>query len=111
MIDIRHPSQGIESESQQMRTLDVPYFNLPVTPNTLDHALVNQFDTLLTEYAERPIIAHCQSGNRAGLLWAVWLKERGESSATANAVVSSIVTKAPVRKMIQEYSACTEVAH
>ncbi len=104
VIDLRHPSEGIDPEAQNMRALGVSYFNLPVTPNTLNSELVNKFDTLLTEHTGHPIVVHCQSGNRAGLLWAALLKERGESSAAANAAVADIVTKAGIRKVIQAYT-------
>jgi len=36
---------------------------------------VEQFDRLMSG-AERPMLAHCSSGNRVAGLWAVWLAER-----------------------------------
>lgn len=104
VIDLRRAEEGVDTEAAQMRSLGVPYFNLPVTLDTLDQGMVSQFDTLLSEHSGRPIIVHCQSGNRAGLLWAALQKSRGMTSAEANSTVSDIVTKPGVRKAIQEYT-------
>lgn len=105
VIDLRHPDEGIDLESAQMQSLNVPYYNLPVRPNTFDQTTVNQFAELLDEHSGRPIIVHCQSGNRAGLLWAALLKERGMSSANASSAVAAIVTKPVIHQAIQQYKA------
>lgn len=103
VIDLRHPAEGIDAESEQMRSLSVPYYNLPVSPNTFDQTTVDQLDELLDKYSGRQIIVHCQSGNRAGLLWAALLKERGMSSADASTAVSGIVTKPGIHQAIEQY--------
>lgn len=105
VIDLRHPDEGIEPESEQMRSLDAPYYNLPVRPSTFDRTTVSQFAELLDEHSGRQIIVHCQSGNRAGLLWAALLKERGMSAVDASSAVSAIVTKPAVHQLIQQYEA------
>lgn len=105
VIDLRHPDEGIDLESEQMRSLSVPYYNLPIRPNTFDRTTVNQFAELLDAHSGRSIIVHCQSGNRAGLLWAALLKERGMSAANASSAVSDIVTKPAVHQLIQQYEA------
>lgn len=105
VIDLRHPDEGIDLESEQMRSLNVPYYNLPISPSTLDRTTVNQFAALLDEYSGRPIVVHCQSGNRAGLLWAALLKERGMSAVDASSAVYDIVTKPAVHQAIQQYEA------
>ncbi|NNF79047.1 MAG: hypothetical protein HKN05_13545 [Rhizobiales bacterium] len=105
VIDLRHPKEGIEAEAELMRSLEVPYFNLPIGPGSFNRTTVNQLDALLTEHAARPIVIHCASGNRAGLLWAALLKERGTSSSAATAAVSGIVTMPQINQAIENYNA------
>jgi uncharacterized protein (TIGR01244 family) len=48
------------------------YTNVEVTPDTLTQSKVLYFLMMLRE-AERPVLLHCSTGNRAGALYYSWL--------------------------------------
>ncbi len=104
VIDLRRADEGAELEAQQMQSSGVTYFNLPISSDSLDTATVDRLDTLLSAHSQHPIILHCRSGNRAGLMWAALLKNRGESSAAAISAVSEIVNSPKIRQAIREYT-------
>ena len=59
------------------------YHNLPVTLTSLDGALIDRFVATVAT-AERPLLVHCGSGNRAAGLYAAYLvKARGVPVAEA----------------------------
>ncbi len=59
----------------------IAYHHIPVTAATLSRADVDAFATVLAS-APKPIVAHCRSGTRSTLLWALArLREGAEPQA------------------------------
>jgi uncharacterized protein (TIGR01244 family) len=60
--------QALETQLAQAAGLDYRY--IPMTMNSLSPYLVNEFHAALAELP-KPILAHCRSGTRCALLWAI----------------------------------------
>jgi uncharacterized protein (TIGR01244 family) len=58
----------------------IAYHHIPVTGPTLSKADVDAFAAVLAS-AEQPIVAHCRSGTRSALLWALVRLRAGDDPA------------------------------
>ncbi len=80
IIDLREPREGTDEEQQWAADAGVDYVNLPVTRGKLpDDELVIQIGALLDQAGDKPTLLHCSSGNRAGIVLALYYHQRGES--------------------------------
>jgi uncharacterized protein (TIGR01244 family) len=59
------------------------YRHIPITAATLSRADVDAFATAL-QGAPSPVVAHCRSGTRSTLLWALTRMRRGRQPAVAD---------------------------
>jgi uncharacterized protein (TIGR01244 family) len=73
VIDLRLPEEphGFD-EPEAARQNGLAYVNVPVTPAALDQATLDRFLEAM-EKAQRPLLLHCGSSNRAGGLLYAWL--------------------------------------
>lgn len=69
VVDLRSPGEdrGFD-EAAVARELGLAYVNVPVTPSTLDRAVLDRFVESLKK-AERPLLVHCGTSNRVGALF------------------------------------------
>jgi uncharacterized protein (TIGR01244 family) len=69
--DGEDPGQLAAAEAGRLaRALGIEYRHIPITAATLTRADVDAFAAALRE-APGPIVAHCRSGTRSTLLWAL----------------------------------------
>jgi uncharacterized protein (TIGR01244 family) len=69
--DGEDPGQLPAEEARALaESLGITYRHIPITAATLKRADVEAFAAALKE-APRPIVAHCRSGTRSALLWAL----------------------------------------
>ena len=73
VIDLRPPDEqrGFD-EAETARQIGLTYVNIPVTPATLDQATIDRFLDAFRK-AERPVLLHCSTSNRAGGMLYAWL--------------------------------------
>ena len=75
--DGEDPGQLPASEARQIAAAHgIAYHHIPVTAATLSRADVAAFAAVLAS-APRPIVAHCRSGTRSTLLWALARMQEG----------------------------------
>lgn len=103
VIDLREKDQGADDEAERMRARAIRYYNVPVNPSTLERSTIAQIESILDRHEDQPVLLHCKSGNRAGLVWAALLKEKGFSSDRAFSEVSPIATKPQILDAITNY--------
>ena len=78
VIDLRHPEEGIASETKWSQAVGVEYLNLPLARGSLpDEALIQEVSALLDQAEETPTLLHCGSGHRAGIVLAIYLHRQG----------------------------------
>ena len=84
VIDLR--GQGEDrgfDEEKATRKAKLAYSNIEVTPDTLSQSKVLYF-LMVAREAERPVLLHCSSGNRAAAMYYAWLVlEKGMPEAQA----------------------------
>jgi uncharacterized protein (TIGR01244 family) len=68
---------------------------------------IANFEALLAEHPDQPILIHCASGNRAGLLWAVHMINQGTDVEEAIQHVSGLANREPVHQAIRDYALTT----
>ncbi len=79
--DGEDPGQLAAEEARRLAASHgIAYHHIPVTAATLSRADVDAFAAVLRE-AEQPIVAHCRSGTRSSLLWALTRMREGAHPA------------------------------
>ncbi len=105
VVDLRTVAEeGVTLQAQQLKSAGVDYAHLPVGRSPLPYETVQSFQQLQDEHVGQPIVVHCASGNRAGILWAASLIEQGQSVEQAMRAVDKIVTKDSARQAIRAYA-------
>jgi uncharacterized protein (TIGR01244 family) len=91
-------------EKKIVETLGMSYVNIPVSSKSLAADQADQFlDFMKT--AQRPVIVHCASANRASGFWALYLvKEKSVPPAEAVALAEKTGLRAgPVKTFVESY--------
>ncbi len=104
VIDLRTDSTAVQTQAELLEHHNVSYHSLPVAVGQFDAATVHRFQQLLAEANDKPVVVHCNSGNRAGLLWAAHLLEQGETLETVLTTVQPLTTKPGVVQAIKDYA-------
>ena len=82
--DNEDPGQLPAAEARRLAEAHgIAYHHIPVTGPTLSRADVEAFAAVLRSAAQ-PVVAHCRSGTRSSLLWALTRLDEG---ADANALI------------------------
>ncbi|HEX7119199.1 MAG TPA: protein tyrosine phosphatase family protein [Longimicrobiales bacterium] len=69
ILDLRAPGEPRPyDEPEAARRIGLEYVNLPVTPDTLSDETFGRFRQLMRDASKRPVVVHCASGNRVGVL-------------------------------------------
>ena len=70
-LDGEDPGQLPAAEARRLaEALGIAYHHIPITAATLSRADVDAFAATLRD-APAPVVAHCRSGTRSTLLWAL----------------------------------------
>ncbi len=84
IIDLRQPDEdGVAEEVAAIPGLGIPYVNIPMGPGAPSDEQVSQFSAFISDPAHYPILAHCQSSNRSGAIWALHRAAAGVDPVTA----------------------------
>jgi protein tyrosine phosphatase (PTP) superfamily phosphohydrolase (DUF442 family) len=68
ILDLRHPEEGTQAESEAAARLGFVYVNLPVR-EAASPAVVRNVGVLLDAYGPENVYLHCKSGQRAAEVW------------------------------------------
>ena len=105
VIDLRTMEENIAFDQEKMQEAQIDYVHLPAGDLAIPQTTSTTLITLLAETPDAPVVIHCNSGNRAGLLWAIHLIDQGTAPEQALSVVAPLTTKAPVVDAITHYGA------
>ncbi len=101
VIDLRTAEEGTADEQANLEARGFRYINFP-TKGFPDPARRAEFAALMDDLADTPVLVHCASGNRAGMLWALYRADRGATPTTVMAEIEGIVTRTELRTRIAE---------
>jgi len=76
IVDLRHPEEGTQGESEAAARLGFVYVNLPVR-GAASPAVVRNVGVLLDAYGPEQVYLHCKSGQRAAEVWGRHQLDRG----------------------------------
>ena len=106
VIDLRMDEEdGLKDEQDRLANAGVQYVHLPTGRSVPSVAQVRRLEKVLNDNPNRPILLHCSSGNRAGMLWATHLIEQGMDPESALKRVQPIANRAPIQQAILGYRA------
>ena len=103
VIDLRHPDE-MSSDAPSLARSQLDHVNIPVGRSPLVSSVVAQVRTAIEQAGERPVLIHCASGNRAGLVWAASLIDNGRETESAISDVRKVATKPQTLDAIREYA-------
>ena len=83
ILDLRGADEGVEAERRAVEAAGLRYVNIPVTSVIPSDGQIEEFQRVVEDPANFPILVHCASGNRVGVMWTLYRAQRGAPVATA----------------------------
>jgi uncharacterized protein (TIGR01244 family) len=77
VLDLRTPEEGTAEEETQVTAAGISYTNLPIGKVTPTPAEVQQFGEIVENPDRGPLLIHCASANRVGMIWAMYRVNKG----------------------------------
>lgn len=71
VIDTRTPVEGTVEEKARVEAAGMNYLNIPIR-SQISGDMIETLRQALREYAGQPIVMHCRSGRRVGMLWVAY---------------------------------------
>jgi uncharacterized protein (TIGR01244 family) len=111
VINLRpHDEPEARDETGELEKLGIPYFNIPITPDTITPEKLRQFACILKENRDVPVLIHCASGNRVGGLWLLYRVFSENSDAESALAEARTIGMKPslepvVLKLMDDYRA------
>ena len=72
ILDLRTVKEGTQGEANTAAILDIRYINLPVDGSWPSAETQAQFKALVEDSSKQPLLIHCGSANRVGMVWAYY---------------------------------------
>jgi uncharacterized protein (TIGR01244 family) len=112
ILDLRDPLEGIEPEQRAAAAVGIRYIDLPFAQDIPPEEELKAFARIVEDPGNHPLLIHCVSANRVGVMWTLYQVRRGVPFATAVAEGRAIGMKPArehfVRKHLGE-PGCTDV--
>jgi protein tyrosine phosphatase (PTP) superfamily phosphohydrolase (DUF442 family) len=74
VLHLKSPGQDDSADRQQVLKYGMKYLTLDVSPTTLTPAVVNRFNQIVGDPANKPLFVYDQDGMLAGGLWYLHLR-------------------------------------
>jgi protein tyrosine phosphatase (PTP) superfamily phosphohydrolase (DUF442 family) len=69
VLNLLPDSEADPAEASMVRQLELEYISLPITPQTIDAAAIDEFNQIVDDTKNRPIFIHDSTGSRTGAMW------------------------------------------
>jgi uncharacterized protein (TIGR01244 family) len=109
VINLRSPKEQSFDEKAVVEGLGLSYVNIPVTLEGLSDAKAREF-LAAVKAAEKPVLIHCASANRAAAFWAIELGAvQGVPTQEALRLAEKSGLKSePLKKFVEDYLSRTK---
>ena len=104
VVDLRTPAEGVAAEQQMFKGTGIEYINIPIGGELPDAATIQKFNDTMDRLEEKKILIHCQSGDRVGMMWGVYLTSKGMPLDEVLEVVKYSATKESMLAGIRQYA-------
>jgi len=78
VLQVRAPGENADADRQLLERRGLKYLTLEVSPATLTPAVVDEFNKLVTDPANRPLFVYDRDGSLAGALWYLHFRTAGK---------------------------------
>ncbi|NIB39813.1 hypothetical protein HBA55_09470 [Pseudomaricurvus alkylphenolicus] len=78
ILDLRTPKEGTAQEQRDAEALGLSYINIPVSRSLPSQQTLAKIRNLL-DNSDAPILMHCGSGSRVGMVWSLLRLQAGDS--------------------------------
>ena len=110
VVDLRTPAEGVAAEQEMLKGTGIEYINIPIGGELPDATTIKTFNDTMDRLEGKKILIHCQSGNRVGMMWGVYLTSKGVPLDEVLEAVKYSATKEPMLAGIKQYAAETNAA-
>lgn len=110
IIDLRTPKEGVAAEQKKATASGLQYYNLPVAGEFPAAVLREQFKQLIEDPTNYPVLVHCASANRVGMVWAAYQLDQGVDYKTAVAQGRAIGMKPSKEQQLNDYYQSTKAS-
>ena len=112
ILDLRDPAEGgIDDERRAAAAAGVRYINLPFARHVPHDDELAEFARIVEDAGNHPLLIHCVSANRVGVMWTLYQVRKGVPFRTAVAQGREIGMKPAREHMMRRHlgePGCTE---
>ena len=101
IIDLRTANEGTDEEKALVDAANMTYINIPMTVAGISAEQLAKF-TKAIETAQKPVLIHCGSGNRAGAMWASYQISKGIDPEIALAEGRKAGLRPPLEEKVKD---------
>ncbi len=83
IVDLRTVSEGTSDEAELAKKAELSYHNIPVGKSWPTAEVFTQFKTLVENEDNYPMLIHCGSANRVGMVWTMYKLQSGVAHSAA----------------------------
>lgn len=83
VVDMRTAPEGTAEEAKLAKSAGLAYHNLPVGKGWPEAEVFSQFTILVENEENYPMLIHCGSANRVGMVWAMYKLQSGVEHSSA----------------------------
>lgn len=84
VLNLRTEQEGSLDEKPKVEALGMEYYNIPIGPEGFSPEMIAEFQEILADNDNHPLLIHCRSSNRVGALWYInQVLNGGEDEAAA----------------------------
>lgn len=77
VLDMRTVKEGTKEEESDVREAGIEYYNIPIDKDWPEADAFVRFRSILENQENYPILIHCGSANRVGMMWSAYQLENG----------------------------------
>jgi len=104
VIDLRTPPEGVAAEQQLFKDTGIEYINIPIESELPGAKTIQTFNDTIDRLEGEKILIHCQSGDRVGMMWGVYLTSKGVPLDEVLDTVKYSATKKSMLDGIKQYA-------
>jgi len=102
IVDLRTKAEGVAEEAAAVKKSGMIYHNLAVNKSFPSATTLDKFQRLVEDKKQHPILLHCGSANRVGMVWAAYLIRTGHSYEAAVLAGRTIGMKPTREKQLKQ---------
>lgn len=104
VVNLRYPEESQFQEGPAVGAAGMQYVNFPIKGGVPDRETVAKFSAIIQQYSDAPLLVHCASGNRVGILWGAHLLDQGMQLNAVLAQLQSVNTRNSSVAAIRKYA-------